>query len=237
MPPEEINFQTFFAAKLKERGVTLKKLSEATGIAPSHLESMVHGKFDDLPSSPYLHGYILRLGKVLDFDGEAWWEKIKKEGLVKDSGPTDALPNNRFLKQSPTKLIWIIVVVILILIYLAFQLPIIFSKPKITVTFPTQNPYTTSSSTLTIEGTTSGANSLNLNGDNIPIAPDGSWQKTVLLQDGPNNFDITANKLLGGGADVTEQIFYEGGTMPANASSTSISSSTATSSTATSSAF
>jgi cytoskeletal protein RodZ len=229
MPPEEINFQTFFTAKLKERGVSLKKLSEATGIAPSHLDSMVHGKFDDLPSSPYLHGYILRLGKALDFDGDAWWEKIKKEGLVKDSGPTDALPSNRFLKKSPTKFIWIGVVIVLILLYLAFQLPIIFSKPKITITFPDQNPYTTSSSTLTIEGTTSGANSLALNGDVITIAPDGSWQKTVLLQNGPNSFDITANKLLGGGADVTEQIFYQGGTVPTAPTSTSISSSTASS--------
>jgi cytoskeletal protein RodZ len=220
MPPEtEPTFQAFFAAKLKERGVTLKKLAEATGITPSHLESLAHGKFEDLPSSPYLHGYIIRLGKALDFDGEMWWDRIKKEGLVKNSGPTDALPSNRFLKQSPTRFIWVGVVIALILIYLAFQLPIIFSKPTITIDFPAQNPYTTSSSTLTLEGTVTGANSLALNGDTVTIAPDGSWQETVLLQNGPNTFDISAKKLLSGEADVTEQIFYDAGS-PANASST-----------------
>ena len=51
MPPEDINFQAFFAAKIKDRGVSIKKLSEATGIAPAYLEAMAHGRFDDLPSA------------------------------------------------------------------------------------------------------------------------------------------------------------------------------------------
>lgn len=210
MPPEEVNFQAFLVAKIKDRGITLKKLSEATGIAPTHLENMVHGRFDDLPSAPYFRGYLVRLGKVLDFDGDAWWDKIKKEGLVRNSGPADSLPSNRFLKQSPAKFIWAIVVVVLVLIYLAFQLPIIFGKPTIKITFPGQSPYTTSSSTLTIQGSVSGANSLALNGDSVAIAQDGSWQKAVLLQNGMNTFDLAAKKLLGGEADVTEQIFYQG---------------------------
>jgi len=230
MPPEDIDFQTFFAAKIKERGVSLKKLSEATGIAPSHIENMVHGRFDDLPSAPYFHGYLIRLGKALDFDGETWWEKVKKEGAVKNSGSTDTLPNNRFLRQSPAKLIWIGVAAVLVLVYLAFQLPVIFSKPALVVTFPAQNPYTTSSSTVTIAGAVNGANALTVNGDNVVIAQDGSWQKTVLLQDGPNNFELVAKKLLGGQSDITEQVFYQGSGAPINASSTN-SSSTASAST------
>jgi len=229
MPPEEINFQTFFAAKIKERGVSLKKLSEATGIAPSHLENMMHGKFEDMPSSPYFHGYLIRLGKTLDFDGEAWWERIKREGAVKNSGAKDTLPSNRFLRQSPVKLIWAAIVVVLILIYLAFQLPIIFSKPAITINFPAQNPYTTSSSTLTFSGTVNGAQSLTLNGDSVTVAQDGSWQETVLLQSGQNAFELSAKKLLGGESDVTEQIFYQGG---AGVASTSTVTSTVATSTA-----
>jgi hypothetical protein len=210
MPPEEINFQTFFVAKIKDRGISLKKLSEATGIAPAHLEAIVHGRFDDLPSAPYVRGYLVRLGKVLEFDGEAWWERLKKEGFANNSGPADSLPNNRFIRKSPAKFIWIGIAAILIIIYLGFQIPILFGKPSLSITFPAQNPYTTGSSTLTIEGTAQGANSLSLNGDSITVAQDGSWEKTVLLQNGLNTFDISAKRLLGGSNDITEQILYQG---------------------------
>src|ERR1700691_2497715 len=106
MPPDDINFQTFFAAKVKDRGLSFKKLSEATGIAPTYLEAMAHGRFDDLPSAPYDRGYLVRLGKVLDFDGNEWWDKIRKDRVVSNPGPSDALPGNRSLLQSPAKFIW-----------------------------------------------------------------------------------------------------------------------------------
>jgi plasmid maintenance system antidote protein VapI len=216
MPPEDINFQTFFAAKIKDRGVSLKKLAEATGITPAHLEAMVHGRFDDLPSAPYVRGYLIRLGKVLDFDGEEWWEKIRKEELVQNSGPADALPNNRFIRQSPRKFIWMGIVALLVIVYLAFQIPIIFGRPQLSVAFPNVNPYTTASSTLTFQGVARGADSLflgnGLSGDaeSITIASDGSWRKSVLLQTGMNTFQITAKKLLGSETSVTEQILYQG---------------------------
>jgi cytoskeletal protein RodZ len=226
MPPEEINFQTFFAAKIKDRGISLKKLSEVTGIAPGHLEAMIHGRFDDLPSAPYVHGYLVRLGKALDFDGEAWWERVKKEGFAKNSGPDDNLPTNRFIRKSPAKFVWMGVAAILIIIYLAFQIPILFGKPSLAITFPSQNPYTTTTSTLTIEGTVQGANSLSLNSDSITVAQDGSWQETVLLQNGLNTFDISAKRLLGGSNNITEQIFYQGSAALTTTTATSSATST-----------
>jgi cytoskeletal protein RodZ len=233
MPPEEVNFQTFFAAKLKDRGISIKKLAEATGISAAHLAAMALGKFDNLPSAPYLHGYIIRIGKVLDFDGEAIWEKMKKEGIVKNSGPIDSFPSNRFIRQSHTKFIWIGAIAAIVIIYLAFQLPVVFAKPALTITSPTTNPYTTVSSTLTIEGTTRATDSLSLNGDNVTIAPDGSWQKTVLLQNGANTFKIAASKLLRGETDVTQEVIYNAPNLPTAANATSSASSTAPGTTST----
>ena len=140
----------------------------------------------------------------------------------------DELPRNRFIKQSPAKLIWACVIAAIIIIYLAFQLPVIFGKPTLVITFPTQNPYSTTSSTLTISGTVRGANSLSLNGDTITVAQDGSWQETVLLQGGLNTFDISAKKLLGAEADVNEQVLYTAPESPASASSTNTQASTTT---------
>jgi transcriptional regulator with XRE-family HTH domain len=226
MPPNDLPFEQFFAEKIKERGVSLKKLSEITGIAPSHIENLLRGDYENMPSAPYFHGYMLHLGAVLDFDGEEWWARLRKEGVVKNSGELDTMPRNRFIKQSPPKYLWWIGAGVLVLIYLAFQAPHIFGKPTLTVISPDANPYVTTSSTFTLAGTVAGADSLYLVGANggqeqIIIAADGSWQKGVLLGIGPNPFEILAKKFLGGQTTVTEQIFYQpaGGTVPTSTAS------------------
>lgn len=214
MAPNDLPFEQFFAEKIKERGVSLKKLSEMTGIAPTHIENLLRGDFENMPSAPYFHGYMLHLGDVLGFDGEEWWLKLKTDGVIKNSGELDTLPRNRFIKQAPPKYLWWTLAGVVVLIYLAFQAPRIFGTPTITVTFPDANPYVTGSSTVTLTGSVSGANSLYLVGANgeqeqIIVAPDGTWQKSVLLGVGPNPFEISAKKFLGGTANVTEQIFYQ----------------------------
>jgi transcriptional regulator with XRE-family HTH domain len=228
MPPTDIPFEQFFAEKIKERGVTLKKLAEMTGISPAHIENLLRGDFESMPSAPYLHGYLIHLGAVLEFDGEEWWTRLKTEGVIKNSGELDTLPRNRFIKQSPPKYLWAIGVGVIVLIYLAFQAPRIFGKPTLTVISPDANPYVTVSSTITLSGTVSGANSLSLVGadgeqEQIIVAADGSWQKSVLLGTGPNPFQISAKKFLGGETTVTEQVFYQppGGVTPTPTSTAS----------------
>ncbi len=235
MSPNDLPFEQFFAEKIKERGVSLKKLAEITGIAPAHIESLLRGDYENMPSAPYFHGYLTHLGAVLDFDSEEWWVKLKKEGVIKNSGELDMLPRNRFIKQSPPKYLWWILVGVIVIIYLAFQAPRIFGKPTLVVSVPNANPYVTTSSTITLVGTVTGADSLSLVGANgeqepIVVAANGAWQKSVLLGLGPNPFQISAKKFLGSETSVTEQIFYQ----PIdNATTTSTISSTPSASTTT----
>src|SRR5690348_14223988 len=163
MDREEILFQEFLASRLREKGVSLKRLAELTGIAPAHLENLLRGNFTDLPSAPYFRGYLLRLGKSLDFDGEEWWTRIKRSGAPKNSGPTDSLPKNRFIKQGTPKSVWIGgAVVALLAIYLVFQFSRIVGRPTLTVTAPPQTPYSTESNTFMLAGVVRGADTLYL---------------------------------------------------------------------------
>lgn len=225
MPPNETPFEQFFAAKIKERGISLKKLSDVTGIAPMHIESLLRGDYENVPSAPYLHGYLVRLGHELDFDGEEWWMRLKKENVVRNSGERDTLPHNRFIREAPPKYLWAIGVAAIIIIYLALQAPRIFGKPTLAMVFPGTNPYTTSANTITLTGTVSGADSLSLVGANgeaeqITVSPDGSWSKGILLGAGLNPIEISAKKFLGGETTITENIFYQASSTPNSPSST-----------------
>jgi len=227
MDPEETTLEIFLRDRMRERGVSLKKLSDLTGISMNHIENMLRGDFESVPSMPYFRGYLMRLGEVLDFDGEAWWDKIKQEEGVRKSGPTDALPKNRFARESSEKTIAIVATVLVLLIVFGFSLPHIQGKPVIVITSPQGNPSVTTSNSIVIQGSVKNADSLFIDGDEATIASDGSWQKNVLLQAGANTFNISAKKFLGGTTEVVEQIIYNApavisSSVPSAASSTEV---------------
>ncbi len=230
MDHEEILFEEFLAARMREKGISLKRLTEMTGIAPAHLENMLSGHFEGLPSAPYFRGYLLRLGKILDFEGEAWWKRLQKGNAARRSGPSDELPRNRFIKQSaPPNWIWIGgAAVLLVAIYLGLELSHIVGKPKLAVTMPPENPYITASNTLVLAGVAAGADTLYLSNGNassaeeIMMAPDGSWRKPVLLENGPNAFQLTAKKFLGSETVITQEIIYQPAAATSSVASTSL---------------
>ncbi len=208
MNPDETTLEIFLRDRMKERGISIRKLSDMTGVSVGHIENMLRGDFENVPATPYFRGYLIRLGEALGFDGEAWWEKIKREEDVKKSGPDDVLPKNRFVRKSPAKTIGISIAVVAILCYLGFELPHIIGRPAITITFPQENPYATTSNSIVIQGTTENADSIYVNGDEATIEANGTWQKNILLENGANTFDVSAKKFLGGTTDVTEQVVY-----------------------------
>ena len=85
------SFETFFRERIKDRGISLKKLSELTGIAISHLENMVRGNFDDVPSAPYFHGYIIRLGAAWRVRPDALSWCSVQPWPARSSGPLSAV--------------------------------------------------------------------------------------------------------------------------------------------------
>jgi cytoskeletal protein RodZ len=220
---ENNNFEKFFIERLRQKNISLKKLSDITGISKNNLENIASGNFKGLPSAPYFRGYVIKLGNVLDFNGEEWWEEIKKESAVKKSGAKDLLPKNRFAKKNPMKYIILAIVILITGIYMALQFRKMIGQPVLSLTFPNQNPYTASSSEITLQGKVSNADSLSINGENINIAPDGTWQKNVLLfSNNQNTFKITAKKFLGSEADLVEQIIYNNSNIQTQTPTTTI---------------
>ena len=221
MNPEDISFEEFFADKVKQKGFTLKKLADVTGISPRHLQDIARGDFAALPSAPYVRGYLIKLGEVLEFDGEGWWQRIRTERRIKNSGAADALPENRFLKNPPTKMIIGCVIAAIVIIYFIVQFPKIFGRPSIVIINPAENPSTATENPITIQGDVKNTDILSVDGENVVVASDGTWQKDVLLSDGPNQITVTAKKFLGGTVSVNEEIVYQGSLTPMVSSSTS----------------
>jgi len=205
------DFQSFLSSKLKEKNLNLKKLSEISGIALWHLENLNSGNFGALPSAPYIRGYLKKIGEILEFNSEEWWQILKHQEEIKSSGIEDELPKNRFLKKPQTKKIVAAVVVLIILSYFGFRFSQIFGRPEIILTYPQgEGILTSTNQEMTIQGTLKNGDKILIGNEEIPVNSDGSWQKTVpLTSSTPNNIEITAKKFLGRETKLTLQIIYE----------------------------
>lgn len=217
-------FNIFFGDRLRDKNISLEKLSELSGISMRHLENMLKGDPEELPPVPYLRGYFVKLGGILDFDGEAVWREWARRSEVPSSGEADRLPENRFSKRPIARYIWMGVVGLLLLVYLVTQLPRIFGSPDLYVANPRTDLVNTFEDRIKVDGTIANGTEVFINGEQIPVDPTGSWEKDVPLQAGLNTIEITAKKFLGREKKITKQVFLEPPASPAGTATTTASS-------------
>jgi len=205
---EQKNNQSLFADILRVKGMTVEKLAQVTGISERFLELLLTEQYNKLPAAPYIHGYFIKIGEVIDIDGEdLWLEYQKQTHIIRRSGQHDKLPENRFSSfQINKKIIAISIIVIVIIIYIAFRIPTLLGKPTISLNI--NDNMIVSTSTLLISGNTDQKNTLTINNEALYPDSDGNFSKTMKLSPGFNTFTFTVKKLLGGENTLTRQIFY-----------------------------
>jgi cytoskeletal protein RodZ len=210
MHQDELLFTEFFNQKLKERGLTLKQLSDQTGIPIKHLENFGNGRFERLPPAPYLHGYFVKLGSIMDFNPDEWWRRIKEDDGVHASGPQDRMPGNRYSRTRGRILAAVAVIAVLAAIYVAARFTTIIGEPQITLTGPSATENRVFQDTVTFQGVVRNGDTLTIDGTNVPLASDGSFSADVPLDpDKINTIELVAKKTLGREATLTRQIYYD----------------------------
>ncbi len=206
---QEKDFSTFLRERIKHHNISLRRLSEMTGISVPHIESFLRGETEELPSAPYLRGYIQKLGKALDFDPEMWWLYFKQAGEVRSSGKEDELPRNRFALRAGKKYGWFIAIGVVLVLYFGLRFAKIFGQPILMVDNPDQAMVKVSRSVITINGRTKGSDQVLVNTEQVLMDPNGGFSKDVQLQSGLNTIEVDAKKFLGGETRIIRQVIYE----------------------------
>ena len=189
---EYSDLANFLNERMRERGFAPKRLSELTGISLKHLEALREGRIAELPPAPYLRGYVLKLGQILEFDGDTLWNDIKKVRMTNNSLPIDELPKNRFKKESIKKYIIPGALALLLIFYFGFRFSKIFGQPVITISYPPENVTVANQSSVPLIGRVTNADTLKINSETISAGQNGDWEKTISLQPGMNTIEISA---------------------------------------------
>lgn len=193
--------------QLSIKGFSLERIAEITDIPLRYLEALIQGNTKKLPAAPYVRGYLFKIGKILDFDGNELWEAYKKESGIKSSGPEDRLPSNRFaIKSINKKYIVIALIIILLVGYLIWQAPRWLGQPPLTV-YPMEEK--TSEPEVVISGKIEPRDKLTINSEEILVDSKGNFSKNYNLQEGPNTIEVKVKRFLGRETKIVRQIEYQ----------------------------
>jgi hypothetical protein len=214
--------------KLRERKLSSQQAADTTGVPVDVIEQLASGDHANLPAAPYLHGYLVKLGDLLDFDGEGLWQQMKRVERVKSSGTGDLLPKNRFSRnRAPRWLLWGVPLALVLVTFLGFRFAEIIGLPDVAITNPDRDGIVFTESPAKISGTATPGSRVTINGEAVPLTEGGTWEKDVNLQPGtPNDFTVEASKLLGRSRSTSRRMFYEAPMATTSTSTTEVSTTT-----------
>lgn len=210
MEQENKNITNLIIDSLRIKGMSVEKLAQITGISERFLEDLLEEKFDKLPSYPYVRGYLIKIGNILNLDGEKLWQDyIKYNQSIKSSGRKDRLPFNRFtISLVNKKIISVVAIVLFLGGYMGFKLIDFFKTPKLNLE-NVADAMTVQTKEFKIKGKVDFKNNLTLNNEEVYSDKEGNFEKDILLQPGFNTLTFKIKKFLGKEFVVEKRIFYE----------------------------
>ncbi len=222
MNEEPETFTTLLRDTMRARGYSVERLAKETGISDRFISLMLEERYDELPPSPYLHGYVVRIGKILDMDGEGLWQAYFKEKKdIKKSGERDKLPPNRFVLKR-VHLPAIVAVVLLVGVAGYFLLSA-YRSADIAKALRIDNlgdeTIVVTTSTLPVKGSIGENVTLTINGAEVYPDKNGSFTKDVNLSPGMNAIVFELQGMLGRVSQTTRYVFFRNA--PATGTSTS----------------
>lgn len=203
------DFKTLFNETLHNYGVGIAKLSETTGIPERYLEAMRSGNLGSLPPAPYVRGYLNKIGNLAGVNGEELWTAFKKDEQTKTSGSEDRLPENRFSLQKINKgRVVGLAVLVLLFAYGLFRFDVIVGKPLLQISAPVEALFLSNEEIFELSGLAESRDKLTVNGENIIINEDGSFNKKWKLTPGINILEFKVKRFLGLETSETRRVIY-----------------------------
>lgn len=206
---ETASLKELLREHIELKGLSPKKIADMTGIPDRYIEMLLEGDTSKLPPSPYVHGYIVKLSGILNFDKDTMWRLYQKESSLTKSGRDDRLPDNRFRVRGMSRG-WTVAafVAVACLMFGGYNAYGIFAAPELTITVPASDNSTVAQETILLQGKTDPAYVVTVNGSEVYVGQGGLFQKEIRLQEGVNTVEFTARKFLGKETRVVRHIVY-----------------------------
>lgn len=180
--------------------ITLKKASKDLQIKKEHLEALENEDWQSLPEPTFVKGFISSYAKYLGLDVDnalALYRREYDESKYPKSANREDTKRKRRFYLTPARLInlAILATIVTFIAYLALQYSSILASPKLEIISP-KNDETVTVPVVLIEGETETDATVSIEGEFVPVLPDGNFSYQYNLEEGRNTIEIIASKRL-----------------------------------------
>lgn len=185
----------------EEKGIALSEVERATKIKKIYLQEIENGDFEKLPSESYALGFVKNYAKFLELPQNTIVPLFRREYDAKRH--VSIIPEFRKKQHTYSKKtifsgrgLIIIVVAAIIVGYIFFQYSSLIFAPTVDVETP-KNGTTISGNVVEVKGKTDPYATLTINGDEVYVALDGTFKKSVYQFSGDNKIKIIVKNRFG----------------------------------------
>ena len=179
-------------ARMRKK-LSLSRLEKEIKIKKNFLQAIEKNEWASLPDFPVLAGFVKNISRVLSLDEEKTLAVLRRDypPKVLAINPKPDISDNFVWSPKLTFLVGIIVVVMLVLGYLAFQYFHFISPPTLTVSEPKENQIV-SQNNLVVSGKTDTDATVSVNNQPTIVDADGKFTTTIEINDKTTEIDIKA---------------------------------------------
>jgi len=183
----------------KEARLTLTELSEKTKIQKSYIKAFEANAFHHLPDPIYARNYLKTIVRGLGGDDAYYLDQFEQE-----RGTCDVVNKQQTFRQRAraktffvaSRFVQIGVFVLfagVLATYIGFEIKTIISPPALAIVSPADG-YQTTDATIIVKGKTDKGAHIQINGSDVLLSQDGSFEKEVALERGLNVLQIEGAK-------------------------------------------
>lgn len=191
------------------QGKSIRELATALKISAHHLESLETGRYDKLPSAVYTRHYAQIYAKALRLQWDVLSDQFEQEiavysrgnhapaarMAVKSSYPGTGSVKKALIIPRVIRLGLLSICILLLALYFVWQLVTLLTPPILVISYPTQDVMVTEPK-ITVTGRTQPEATVRINGQEIPVQPDGGFSEPIYLHRGLNTIHISTKSKL-----------------------------------------
>ena len=193
---------------------TLGEMAESCKIRRIHLEAFETDRYDQLPEPLYARNFLRIYVQMLNGDVTYFLERFDAERATCDFTDAARLPvqrtramefivASRFFKYGAFAFLAVAVVA-----YLGFQLVAITAPPELVILEPTDG-LRTEDAVVHVKGQVKNEASIKVNGVNVLLGPDGTFETEVALERGLNVITVEGAKRYSRTAKEMRRVLFE----------------------------
>lgn len=196
------------------QAVSMEMMERATHVQRRYLEALERGRYEELPEPLYTRNFIRAYARVLQADEEYFLELYSEEcgrcDLVEPMRtPRQKVRKSRFFVWNRFMKVGVLSFIALAVVgYLGWQIHSVMSPPQVVLLSPTDASIT-SNAMVEVEGVVEGEATVYVNGQQVVVNQDQTFEALVDLDRGLNVITIEAERRYSRRAVVERRVVFD----------------------------